>query len=86
MRLYWASFSWRLLLDMEKTLYDADGNRIDFTSTSCPVPVHKETGKAKKYPLDKPGPRHEAPPLPELSFDYSAEDFEEFLKMGQVFL
>ena len=71
---------------MDGIVYDADGKRIGFTSTSCPVPVRKETGKAKKYPLDKPGPRYEAPPLPELSFDYSADDFEEFLKMGQVFL
>jgi hypothetical protein len=43
-------------------VYDADGKRMDFTSRSCPVSVHKETGKAKYHPLDKPGPRYEAPP------------------------
>jgi hypothetical protein len=43
-------------------VYDADGKGIGFTSTSCAVTVHKETGKAKQYPLDKPGPRYEAPP------------------------
>lgn len=67
-------------------VYDSDGKRMDFTSTSCPVPMHKETGKAKKYLLDKPGPRYEAPPPPELSSDYSAEGFEKFLRKGQATL
>ncbi len=67
-------------------VYDADGKRVGFTSTYCPVPVHKATGKAKKYPADKAGPRYEPPPLPNLGFDYSSEDFEEFLKRGQVIL
>jgi hypothetical protein len=69
---------------IDTIVYDPDGKRIGFTSTSCPVPVYKETGKAKKYPADKPGPRHEPAPLPHLGFDYSSEDFEEFLKKGQA--
>ena len=71
---------------IDDIMYDPDGKRIGFTSTSCPVPVYKETGKAKKYPGDKTGPRYEPPPLPDLSFDYSSEDFEEFLRKGQVTL
>jgi hypothetical protein len=68
---------------IDAIMYDPDGKRIGFTSTSCPVPVYKETGKAKKYPADKAGPRCEPPPLPDLSFGYSSEDFEEFLRRGQ---
>ena len=71
---------------IDAIMYDADGKRIGFTSKSCPVPVYKETGKAKKYPADKAGPRCEPPPLPDLGFDYSSEDFEEFLRKGQVTL
>ena len=71
---------------LDNIVYDSEGKRIGFTSTSCPLPVYKETGKAKKYPLDKAGPRYEPPPLPDLSFDYSSEDFEEFLRKGQVTL
>jgi hypothetical protein len=67
-------------------VYDTSGNRIGFTSKTCPAPLHKEVGKGKKYPLDKPGPRDEPPPLPDLSFSYSDEDFEEFLKKGQLSL
>jgi hypothetical protein len=71
---------------LDNIVYDSEGKRIGFTSTSCPVPVYKETGKAKKYPLDKAGPRSEPPPLPDLGFDYSSEDFEEFLRKGEVTL
>ena len=71
---------------LDNVVYDSEGKRIGFTSTSCPVPVYKETGKAKKYPVDKAGPRTEPPPLPDLGFDYSSEDFEEFLRKGQVTL
>ena len=71
---------------LDNIVYDSEGKRIGFTSTSCPIPVYKETGKAKKYPLDKAGPRTEPPPLPDLGFDYSSEDFEEFLRKGQVTL
>jgi hypothetical protein len=65
-------------------VYDSDGNRIGFTSTACPVAVYKEPGKEKKHPVDKIGPRYEAPPLRELGFNYSTKDFAEFLKDGQV--
>jgi len=71
---------------LDNVVYDSEGKRIGFTSTSCPLPVYKETGKAKKYPLDKAGPRYEPPSLPDLGFDYSSEDFEEFLRKGQVTL
>jgi len=65
-------------------VYDPNGNRIGFTSTTCPITVFKEPGKAKKYPLDKAMPRYEPPSLPDLSFGDSTIDFEVFLKQGQV--
>jgi len=67
-------------------VYDSDGNRIGFTSTTCPVAGYEESAKGKQYPVDKIGPRYEAPPLPDLGFNYSTEDFAEFLKRGQVHL
>jgi hypothetical protein len=71
---------------LDDIVYDSEGKRIGFASSTCPSPVHKETGKGKKYPVDKPWPRVEASPLPELSFAYSAQDFEEFLRKGQAIL
>jgi len=65
-------------------VYDPDGNRIGFNSTTCPVSVYEEPAKEKKYPIDKSEPRYEAPSLPELGFNYSGQDFAEFLKKGQV--
>ncbi len=67
-------------------VYDPDGNRIGFNSATCPVAVYKEPSKGKKYPVDKIGSRYEAPALPELGFNYSAQDFVEFLRGGQVLL
>ena len=74
----WAGF-------LDDIVYDSEGKRIGFTSTTRPLPVYKETGKGKKHPADKAGPRFE-PPLPDLGFDYSTEDFEEFLRKGQATL
>ena len=65
-------------------VYDSDGARIGFTSATCPIAAYKEPPKEKKYPVDKMESRYEAPPLPELSFNYSTEDFAEFLKGGQT--
>ena len=42
-------------------VYDPSGDRIGFTSTTCPIGVYQEPAKAKKYPVDKPGPRYEPP-------------------------
>jgi hypothetical protein len=69
-----------------RIVYDPDGNRIGFNSATCPVAVYKEPSKGKKYPVDKIWSRYEAPALPELGFNYSAQDFVEFLRGGQVLL
>ena len=65
-------------------VYDSNGNRIGFLSNTCPVPVSQKPAKGKKYFAEKKEPRYEAPPLPDLSFNYSPEDFAEFLKQGQI--
>jgi hypothetical protein len=75
---------WHLGWFINGIAYDLDGNRIGFTSTTCPTAAYKEPAKVKKYPTDKLGPRYEAPPLPELGFNYSTEDFEKFLLDGQI--
>ncbi len=65
-------------------VYEIEGKRIGFTSSTSPLPASQEPPKAKKYALGKTEPREEAPPLPDLGFDYSEEDLEAFLKRGEV--
>jgi hypothetical protein len=67
-------------------VYDTAGNRIGFTATTAPLPASQEPPKAKKYALAKMEPRQEAPPLPDLGYNFSEGDFEAFLKRGQVSL
>ncbi len=67
-------------------VYDPGGNRIGFTSTTCSIAVYEESARAKKYPPDKAPPRDGPPPLPGPGFDYSKEDFAQFLKGGQASL
>jgi hypothetical protein len=63
-------------------VYDAAGERIGFTSATSPLPASKEPPKAKKYAVTKMKGRQESPPLPDLGFNYSEKDFEDFLKAG----
>ncbi len=65
-------------------IYDYYGDRAGFTSTTCPVSAFQDPPKAKKYPREKTLPRCEAPSLPDLGFNLSSMDFEEFLKTGQI--
>jgi len=67
-------------------VYDIDGNRIGFTTSTSPLPTSQELPKAKRYAVAKMEPREEAPPLPDLGFNYSKEDLEAFLTKGQVTL
>jgi hypothetical protein len=67
-------------------VYDIEGNRIGFTSSTSPLPASQEPPKAKKYAVAKMEPRCESPPLPDLGFNHSGEDFEAFLKKGQAVL
>jgi len=65
-------------------VYDPEGKRIGFTSSTAPLPAAQAPPKAKKQALSKMEPKQEAPPLPDLGFTSSEEDFEAFLKRGEV--
>ena len=65
-------------------IFNNYGERIGFTSSSCPVPIAKESVKPKKYPMDEIRPRWNAPSFPTLSFNFASQDLKGFLKEGQV--
>lgn len=65
-------------------IYNDNGERVGFTSNTCPVTVAKESIKPKKYPMDEIRPRWSVPPLPNLSFNFAGQDLTDFLKEGQV--
>lgn len=69
---------------IDNILFTNRGERIGFTSGSCPVPVAKEPIKDKKYPMDEIRPRWEAPPLPKLEFTFADQDLAGFLEEGKV--
>jgi hypothetical protein len=71
---------------IDGVVYDADGKRIGFTASTSPLPACQEPPKAKKRAVAKRGPRQEAPPLADLEFGYSEQDFESFLRKGEVSL
>ncbi len=60
------------------------GERIGFTAGTCPVAVAKEPVKEEKFEKDELRPRWQAPPFPNLTFDYASGDLEAFLRDGQV--
>ena len=65
-------------------LFNNNGQRIGFTSNSCPVSIAKETTKIEKQMSDEIRSRWAAPPLPHLSFDFAEQDLEDFLKEGRI--
>jgi len=69
---------------IEEILYNHDGERIGFTSGTCPVSTGREPTKTKRKSMDEMKPRWEAPPLPKLSFNFADLDLESFLREGQV--
>ncbi len=69
---------------IDQILYNIDGDRIAFTSGSCPVAIGKEPPKNKKQRTEEIRPRWKAPPLPKLRFDFANQDLVDFLKEGLV--
>jgi len=65
-------------------LYDQEGARIGFTSSTCPAPVGKRVPKGKRSVLPELKPRWAAPPLPKLTFREATQDLVEFLSEGRV--
>jgi hypothetical protein len=69
---------------LDEILYNVEGDRIAFTSGTCPVAIGKESQKDKKQRMEEIRPRWKAPPLPKLGFDFASQDLEEFLREGQI--
>jgi len=69
---------------IEGILYNHDGERIGFTSSTCPVPIGREPTKNQRQSMDEIRPRWEAPPLPKLSFNFAGMDLKNLLREGQV--
>lgn len=68
----------------DEVMYNNDGDRVGFTSNTCPVPIAKPRPKSKKAPRDEIRPRWSAPPLPKLSFRPAAKSLSDFLSEGQA--
>ena len=69
---------------IEGILYNHDGERIGFISSTCPVPIGREPAKTQRQSMDEIRPRWEAPPLPKLSFSLADLDLKSLLREGQV--
>ncbi len=69
---------------IDDILYDQEGARIGFTSSTCPATVGKRGSKGKRSVLPELKPRWAAPPLPKLAFREVARDLADFLSEGQV--
>ena len=65
-------------------IFNYQGERIGFTSRTCPVSIAKESVKPRKAPMEEVRSRWTAPPLPKLSFHLAGQELSEFLKMGQI--
>ena len=69
---------------MDSIVYNNNGERIGFTSNTCPVAIAKEPVKNKKQVMDEIRPRWKAPPPTKLSPYSSNQNLADFLKEGQV--
>ncbi|MBW1766879.1 MAG: hypothetical protein JRJ65_07490 [Deltaproteobacteria bacterium] len=69
---------------INEVIYNVQGERIGFTSNTCPVIIAKEPGKAERRTMDEIRPRWSAPPLPKLSFNLGSQGLTGFLMKGQV--
>ena len=69
---------------MDDILYNNNGERIGFTSKTCPVAIAKEHAKSKRKSVDEPRSRWSAPPTPMRGFNFSAQGLKDFLLEGQV--
>lgn len=68
----------------DEVIYDNDGARVGFTSSTSPVSIAKTRPKGEKAPVDEVRTRWSAPPFPKLSFQAADQDLAEFLEQGRV--
>jgi hypothetical protein len=69
---------------IDDILYDQEGTRVGFTSSTCPAAVGKRGPKGKRSVLPELRPRWAAPPLPKLSFREAPQGLADFLSEGRV--
>jgi hypothetical protein len=69
---------------IEDILYDQEGVRVGFTSSTCPAAVGKRGPKGKRAILPELKPRWAAPPLPKLTFREADKGLLDFLSEGRV--
>ncbi len=69
---------------INEILYNDSGERIGFTSMTCPVATGKEPVKNERRVLDQLRSRWSAPPTPNLSFKFADQELADFLNQGRV--
>ena len=69
---------------INEVLYNDRGERIGFTSLSCPVATGKEPVKSERRTMDELRSRWSAPPTPNLGFNFADRDLADFLSEGRV--
>ena len=69
---------------IDDIVYDQEGVRIGFTSSTCPAAVGKRGSKGKRSVLPELKPRWAAPPLPKLTFREAPQGLADILREGQV--
>lgn len=69
---------------IDDILYDQEGARVGFTTSTCPVAVGKKGPKGKRAAVPELKPRWAAPPLPKLSFRDAAKGLADFLNEGRA--
>jgi hypothetical protein len=68
----------------DEVIYNSGGERVGFTSETCPVPIAKLRPKGKKAPRSEIRPRWSAPAFPKLGFKAASQHLADFLSEGQV--
>jgi hypothetical protein len=69
---------------IDDILYDQEGVRVGFTSSTCPSAVGKRGPKGKRSVLPELKPRWVAPPLPKLTFREVDQGLLNFLSEGTL--
>lgn len=69
---------------IDDVLYTNEGDRIGFTTVTCPVPTGREPAKTERQPVDRIRPRWKAPPTPKLGYQLTERDLAGFLAEGGV--
>ena len=69
---------------INEIIYNNDGERIGFTSNSCPIPVAKESVKDERHSMDEIRPRWAASMRPNLSFGFASEKLSDLLSQGRI--